>query len=208
MSSLGGPMGWDVDMPCTLAINRYAAGWIDLEAVALHVIDEVTYTLSKPRGSGYQFLVIHSGHVHAFTTLEVLEERSARFVLDDLVVYAPTAAGNRRARRFEGVLVRRYDQSAGTGVNARFGPAWYDERNPDYLIDVGWGRDDYSLLSDGETRDIGGSVRIDTMKNRDGTWDVTVSGGRVADFERWCSPVWFSGREYDAGCILNDVDDD
>ena len=194
--------GWDHEMPSTLAINRYAAGWIKPEEVALHLADSATYTLSKPRESGYQFLVVHSGRPNAFTTLEVLEERPSQFRAN-IDVYDPSVPGEYRPRRYEGVLVSRYDQTAGTGTAARVGPALYDKENPNFLADVSWGRDDYSLLSDGETREIGGGVSIDVKKNTDGSYDVSVSGGKVADFEVWCAPMWFSGEEYDTGCYLD-----
>ena len=103
------------------------------------------------------------------------------------------------------MLVSRYDQSAGTGTQARFGPALYRKDNPDYLTDVSWGRDDHSLIADGGTRDIGGGVRASVEKNADGTWDVTVTGGLVAEFERWCFPMWFSGTEYDTGCFMDEA---
>ena len=207
MSSLGihPGSGWDVEMPSTLAINRYAAGWVRPEDVALHLTDEATYILSEPRKAGNRFLVIHSGRRYAFTTVEVLEERAARFRLEGWDVYDPAAPDGRRPRRYDGVLVSRYDQTAGTGASARFGPALYDRSNPDYLTDVGWGRDDYSLLGDGQSRDIGGGVRISVARTADGRWEVTVSGGRVAEFETWCNSIWFSGTEYDTGCFLDDA---
>ena len=192
-------------MPSTLAINRYAAGWIKPEDVALHVVDDATYTLSEPRESGYQFLVVHSGRPYAFTTLEVLEERSSKFMAN-IQVYDPSVPGEQRPRRYEGVLVSRYDQTAGTGPAARFGPAFYNKENPDFLADVGSGRDDHSLLSGGETRDIGGGIRVEVKENPDGSYDVTVSGGKVADFEVWCPSIWFSDEyEYDTGCYLDEA---
>lgn len=199
-------LGWDHAMPSPLAVNRYAAGWIRPDDVALHLNPSATYTLSPPRQSGYQLLVIHSGRRHAFTTLEVLENRTERFRVQRADVYDPEVPGNRRPRRYEGVLVSRYDQSAGTGTQARFGPALYRRDNPDYLADVGWGQDDYSLVPDGGTRDIGGGVSVAVERNEDGTWDVTVSGGVVAEFERWCAPIWFSGTEYDTGCHLDEAE--
>ena len=198
--------GWDHDMPGTLAVNRYAAGWIRPEDVALHVDEDAGYTLSKPGESGHQFLVVHSGRPYAFTTLEVLADRSDRFRSDQPNVYDPDVPGNRRARRYEGVLISRYDQSAGTGAHTRFGPALYDRENPDFLADVGWGRDDHSVIIDGETREFGGGVRVRATRNTDGTWYVDVSGGRVAPFERWCFPIWFAeGEEYDTGCFLDEA---
>ena len=194
---------WDHEMPSTLAINRYAAGWIKPEDVALHLVDNATYTLSEPRESGYQFLVVHSGRPNAFTTLEVLEERSSKYMAN-IQVYDPSVPGKYRPRRYEGVLVSRYDQTAGTGTAARFGPAFYNKENPDFLADVGWGRDDYSLLSGGETRDIGGGIRVEVKENPDGSYDVTVSGGKVADFEVWCLSIWLSD-EYDTGCYLDEA---
>jgi len=194
--------GWDHEMPSTLAINRYAAGWIKPEDVALHLVDNATYTLSKPRESGYQFLVVHSGRPYAFTTLEVLEERSDKYKVDTRV-YDPAVPGKYRPRRYEGVLVSRYDQTAGTGASSRVGPALYHKENPKFLEDVSWGRDDYSLIGDGETRDIGSGVRVEVTRNRDGSYAVTVSGGRIAEFERWCKAIWFAGNEYDTGCFLD-----
>lgn len=196
-------VGWSDDMPATLAINRYAAGWIRPGDVVLHVTEKATYTLDRPGGAGHQFLVIHSGRRYAFTTVEVLEERSAQFTVDRRDVYDALVPGDRRARRYAGVLVSRYDQSAGTGIQARFGPALYDKNNPNYLTDVGWGRDDYALLTDRESRDIGGGIRISAERNGDGSWNVIVDGGRVAQFERWCAPLWFSGEEFDTGCSLD-----
>ena len=199
-------VGWDHELPSTLAINRYAAGWIPPEDVALHLNAGATYTLSARHGSGYQFLVVHSGRRHAFTTLEVLAERPDRFKVKRADVYDPEAPDDRRARRYDGVLVSRYDQSAGTGTQVRFGPALYNKDNADFLVDVGWGRDDYSLMADGESRDIGGGVRASAEKNADGSWDVTLTGGLVAEFERWCTPIWFSGEEYDTGCFLDEAE--
>ena len=194
---------WDHEMmPSTLAVNRYAAGWIKPEDVALHLVENATYTLVKPRESGYQFLVVHSGRPNAFTTLEVLEERSSKFAAN-IDVYDSSISGY-RPRRYDGVLVSRYDQTAGTGTEARLGPALYHKDNPNFLRDVGSGRDDYSLVADGEKRDIGGGVTVSVSKNGDGSYDVKVSGGRVANFEVWCSPFWWSGDEYDTGCYLDD----
>ena len=75
----------------------------------------------------------------------------------------------------------RYDQSTGTGINARFGPALYDESNPDFSSELNRGRDDFSVMRDGESLDIGG-VRFQVSCNEDGSYDVTVSRGRVAEF--------------------------
>ncbi len=198
--------GWDHAMPSTLAINRYAAGWIRPGDVALHLADDATYTLSPPREPGYQFLVVHSGRRHAFTTLEVLEARPERYRVRRADVYDPEAPDGRRARRYDGVLVSRYDQSAGTGTQARFGPALYRTDNPDYLLDVGWGRDDHALVPDGGSRDIGGGVRVGVASNADGSWNVAVTGGVVAPFGRWCMAIWFSGTEYDTGCLLDEAE--
>ncbi len=195
--------GWNVNMPSTMAINRYSAGWIRPEDVALHLQDTGTYRLSKPRESGYQFLVIHSGRRHAFTTLEVLDYYPSEYRVTGAQVYD---SGRRRPRRYEGVLVSRYDQSAGTGAQTRTGPALYDKSNPNRLADVGWGRDDYSVIQDGETREIGGGVSVSVRRNSDGSYEVTVSGGKVAEFQRWCFPLWFrlEETEYDTGCRLNE----
>ena len=199
-------LGWDLWMPSPLAINRYAAGWIHPEDVALHVTEEATYILSEPGETGHQFLVIHSGRRYAFTTVEVLEDRAPKFTVERWDVYDPVNETGRRSRRYHGVLVSRYDQTGGTGINARFGPALYDRSNPDYLTDVGWGRDDYSLLGDGQSREIGGGVKVSVQSPGRGSWAVTVSGGRLAAFDRWCDPIWFSGAEYDTGCFLDEAE--
>lgn len=190
-------------MPWPLAINRYAAGWISPHRVALHLHDTSTYTLSRPGEAGYQLLVVHSGRRYAFTTLEVIYRESDRYKIDGRRVCDSTAPGARRSRRYDGVLVSRYDQTAGTGSQARFGPALYDRNNPEFLTDVGWGRDDYSLIPDGGIRDIGGGVSVSIAKNADQGYSVTVSGGKTAEFERWCPALWFSGEEYDTGCYLD-----
>ena len=153
-----GSFGWHQDMPSTLAVNRYAAGWIDPKEVALHVNEAGTYTLQPPRTRGNQFLVISSGRKYAFTTVEVLDERNPVYWEEHSLVYTPSGT---RQFRYDGVLVSRYDQSTGTGTNARFGPALYDERNPSFASDVNRGYDDFSVIPDGESRDIGGGVRLE-----------------------------------------------
>ncbi len=193
-------LGWHQDMPSTLAVNRYAAGWIDPSEVALHLVDSGAYTLQPPRERGYQFLVISSGRKYAFTTVEVLDERNPSYKDELPKVYDPTS---QRAFRYDGALVSRYDQSTGAGTHARFGPALYDERNPDVADDVNWGRDDYSVVQDGETRDIGGGVRLQVSRNQDGSYEVSVSGGRTAEFQPWCATIWFAFGEYDTGCALD-----
>ena len=200
--SLWPKLGWHQDMPSTLAVNRYAAGWIDPKEVALHLGDSGTYTLQPPRQRGYQFLVVSSGREHAFTTVEALDERNPAYVDETPAVYDPSAPGERRAFRYDGVLVSRYDQSTGAGINARFGPALYDRRNPDFSSDVNWGRDDFSVMQDGETRDIGGGVRLQVSRNDDGSYQVSVSGGRIAEFTPWCNTIWFAFGEFDTGCAL------
>ena len=173
--------------------------------MALHVAGSGTYRLSKPFDDGHQFLVIHSGRQYAFTTLEILPERPAAYANTRAEVYDPSAPGGQRALRYDGVLVSRYDQTRGTGTQARFGPALYDTRNPEVNHDVGWGRDDYSLIGDGESRDIGGGVTVSVSRNGDGSYDVAVSGGKMSVFEPWCYPIWFTeSRIYDTGCQLDD----
>ena len=195
--------GWDAGMPSTLAINRYAAGWIPPEEVALHLKERATHTLVAPGRRGHQFLVVHSGRRHAFTTLEVLDHTPRAYRFPGPVVHDPDAPGGRRPLRYEGVFVARYDQAAGAGVNARPGPALHDRDNPAYLAYVGWGFDDESVVPDGGARDIGG-VTVSVSRNRDGSYEVTVAGGRTAAFEPWCLPLWFSeDGEYDAGCFLD-----
>lgn len=195
--------GWYQDMPSTMAVNRYAAGWIDHREVALHLTDEGTYTLQPPRQRGYQFLVISSGREYAFTTVEVLDERDQVYK-DSLPKVFVSSTGGERTFRYDGVLVSRYDQTNGSGIDVRLGPALYDKSNPDYSSAVNWGRDDYSVMQDGETREIGSGVRLAVSKNEDGSYDVSVSGGKVAEFTPWCRWIWFFFGTYDTGCALND----
>ena len=197
--------GWHQDMPPPMAINRYAAGWIEADEVALHVGDSGTYRLSKPLEAGTQFLIIHSGRQYAFTTLEVLPERPDAFLDGSSNVFDPSAPGGQRPFRYEGVLVSRYDQSRGTGTQARFGPALHDTRNPEVNYDAGWGRDDYSVIGDGESREIGGGVTVSVSRNGDGSYDVAVGGGKKAAFEPWCYPIWFANPTmYDTGCQFDE----
>ena len=202
MSELKEKFGWRQSMPATLAINRYSAGWIAPDNVALHVTDSAAYTLRKPYDGGNQFLVVHSKRPYAFTTLEVADDRDPDY-LEEHEAYDPDVPGERRPFRYDGVIVNRYDGSTGTGTHARIGPAFYDKRNPIFQRDVGWGRDDHSLLFDGETRDIGG-VDVTVARNADGSYDVTLSGGRFAEFENWCQPTRIRGMGFDTGCELDD----
>ena len=88
----------------------------------------------------------------------------------------------RRPWRYDGVLVSRDDQSTGTGTPARFGPALFDQRSPDFASDVNWGRDDYSVMQDSEARDIGSGARLQVSRNDDGSYEVKVSGGGLRSF--------------------------
>ena len=198
-------VGWDAGVPSTLAINRYTAGWIRPEDVALHLEESATYTLAPPRRRGHQFLVVHSGRQWAFTTLEVLDDFPPAYRETGAVIHDP-ATGRSRPPRYEGVLVSRYDQTAGTGSQARVGPALYNADNDRFLQDVANGNDDHSLIPDGGSRDIGGGVTVHVARNRDGTYEVSVTGGRAAPFEAWCYPLWFVPgypRTYDTGCFLD-----
>lgn len=203
MSSLGHHVkyeGWNQNLPATLAVNRYAAGWIDPEHVALHLTDEQTYRLRKPLDGGLQFLVVHSGRRYAFTTLEVVDDRDR--YLDLLDVWDPSAPGGSRPFNVEGVLVSRYDQTTGTGAYVRLGPAVYNVENPNAMSDVGWGGDDHSLIVDGDSRDLGNGVVASVSRNPDGSYDVTLAGGTVAEFEQWCQYRYRVGV-FDTGCLLD-----
>lgn len=193
---------WDAGIPSTLAINRYAAGWIRPEDVALHLEERATYTLAKPRRRGYQFLVLNSGRRGAFTTLEVLDDFPPAYRRPGNIIR--DVSGRYRLTRYEGVFVARYDQTRGTGINVRVGPALYNADNPHYLTDVGRGYDDYSLIPDGEERDIGGGITVAVSRNRDGSYEVTVTGGRTAAFEPWCAPIRaLPDDPWDTGCFLD-----
>ena len=201
--SVSGYQIWDAGMPSTLAINRYAAGWIRPEDVALHLEERGTYTLAKPRRRGYQFLVLNSGRRGAFTTLEVLDDFPPAYRELGNWIYAP---GGYRPPRYEGVFVARYDQTTGTGVNARVGPALYNRDNPRFLTEVHHGKDDHSLIPDGGKRDLGGGITVAVSRNRDGSYEVTLAGGRMATFEPWCEPIRFSAEDpWDTGCFLDNA---
>ena len=193
--------GWRQSYP-TLAINRYSAGWIEPDRVALHITDQNTYTLSKPFDAGIQFLVIHSGRRYAFTTLEVHPDRDMENVNLGASVFDDSEVNQWRPRNYRGVQVNRYDQSYGSGIKARVGPAFYDLSNPNWLSDVGWGRDDYSLIQDGESRELGGGVKASVKENADGSFDVSVEGGRFAEYEPWCARLRLA-KGYDTGCLLD-----
>ena len=203
MSGYQRERGWDQDMPTTMAINRYSAGWIDPSEVALHLTDSATYTLSKPLDdahAGKQFLVVHSGRTGAFTTLEVLPERLWYYRTGTPVVRDRAAPDKVRHFRTDGVLVSRYDQTTGTGTSARFGPALYNINNPKAYKDVNEGWDDYAVIIDGESRNIGSGVMVAVSKNEDGSYQVTVSGGKIAEFQPWCIPIG-DNDEFDTPCI-------
>lgn len=171
---------------------------VDPDHVALHLTDEQTYRLRKPLDGGLQFLVVHSGRRYAFTTLEVADDRDQ--YLDLLDVWDPSAPGGSRPFNVEGVLVSRYDQTTGTGAYVRLGPAVYNVENPNAMSDVGWGGDDHSLIVDGDSRDLGGGVVASVSRNPDGSYDVTLAGGTVAEFEPWCQQ---RVGVFDTGCLLD-----
>ena len=113
---------------------------------------------------------------YAFTTLEVPDYRNPQYFVPP-EVWDPSAPGQLRPFNVEGVLVNRYDQTLGTGPQARVRPAFYDVENPNASTDVGWGRDDHSLIVDGDSRDLGGGVAATVSRNADGSYDVTLAGG-------------------------------
>ncbi len=121
---------------------------------------------------------MNSGRRGAFTTLEVLDDVLPAYRESGGFIYDPSAPSGYRSPRYEGVFVARYDQTNGTGIKVRLGPALYNRDNPDFLRDVGSGNDDYSLIPDGGERDIGGGVTVAVSRNRDGSYEVTVAGGR------------------------------
>ncbi len=81
-----------------------------------------------------------------------------------------------------------------------------------FLMDVFKFRDelvsDYECFSRSFTRirAIGGGVSVSVAKNSEGSYEVTVNGGRVASFGRWCGKIWFSEDEYDTGCLLDETE--
>jgi hypothetical protein len=56
----------------------------------------------------------------------------------------------------------------------------------------------------GQTREIGSGVSVEVTRNSDGSYEVTVSGGKVAEFPRWCNQIHGSPNRYDTGCLLNE----
>ena len=51
--------------------------------------------------------------------------------------------------------------------------------------------------------DIGGGVMVTVSANADGSYDVTLTGGRHAEFEPWCEPLWYAASVYDTGCLFD-----
>ena len=207
LAIMSGLVPWDGEIPAPLAIYRYSAGWIPVSEVALHTTDSATYTLSKPLDdahAGNQLLVIHSGRTGAFTTLEVLPERPTNYKnpFAKIDVYDHSNPKKRRPFRYNGVLVSRYDQTGGTGGGARFGPALHDTRNPNAYANAGAGKDDYSVIVDGGTRHIGGGVMVTVSQNADGSYQVAVSGGKIAEFQPWCWGI-IGKNEFDTPCSWN-----
>ena len=61
------------------------------------------------------------------------------------------------------------------------------------------------MIADGETVNLTEDVSVSVTKNTDGTYEVTVSGGKVAEFPRWCWPLDSVGSVlYDTGCTLDE----
>ncbi len=54
-------------------------------------------------------------------------------------------------------------------------------------------------------RSAGASASAVT-KNSDGSYEATISGGRVAEFGRWCGRIRFTADEYDTGCLLDEAE--
>ncbi len=50
------------------------------------------------------------------------------------------------------------------------------------------------------------AVGLVVSRNQDGSYEVSVSGGRVAEYPPWCTSIRFAFGENDTGCALDDGD--
>jgi hypothetical protein len=165
----------------TLAVNRYAAGWIDPAQVVVHRGGSRTVTLTPPGSAGVQMLAVPDGDPLVFTTFE-----------------ARPRIGHDRNLLADGVAVHVVDQrpetcSTGrcTGLERRQRPAGASPGGVEHVLTPG------RRFVVGST-----SVHVD-RRNLDGSYTVTVGDvvDRSAEHRAFVRAAYvdFTGREPSAG---------
>jgi hypothetical protein len=131
----------------TVAINRYQAGWLDPQQVAVHASASASYTIGPIGSSGTQMVVIPSGAPHAFTTLETRVKESFDSVIDK-----------------EGVAIHLVDQrcTGCVGIFSRTAPA-----GTPYTVD--------HVLGVGESMMLG-TTRVEVISRTGNEFTVAITG--------------------------------
>ena len=138
----------------TIAVNRYAAGWIDPDDVVVHTGGAArTYELEAPGLDGAQMLVLPSGDFGVF-----------------IAMGARIAAGYDSAIPSEGVEVYRVVHRVRHWQNQPFPPAARGSSRPD------WTRHVHSV---GDSFEAGGAT-IEVLSRSDNGFTVRVTGGEGA----------------------------
>ena len=138
----------------TIAVNRYAAGWIDPADVAVHTGGAArTYELGAPGLDGAQMLVLPSGDFGVF-----------------IAMGARIAAGYDSAIPSEGVEVYRVTHRVRHWQNQPFPPAARGSSRPDWTQHV---------HSVGDSFEAGGAT-IEVLSRSDSGFTVRVTGGEGA----------------------------
>ena len=58
------------------------------------------------------------------------------------------------------------------------------------------------VIGDGQSRNIGCGIMVAVSKNKDGSYQVTVSGGKIVEFQRLvCASSMAQTTEYDTSCV-------
>jgi hypothetical protein len=152
----------------TIAINRYAAGWIDPASVAFHRQGTFAYRLGSTEGSDAQMLVLPNDA--ATGSYDVLGAR----------VWASYDAG----LPTEGVEVYQIDQRSTACQHFEWEPSDWPcfgvRRRTQQVPPVGGGDSLDHVHSPGETFTVR-NVTIEVLERTDGVFTLLVSGAAVAE---------------------------
>jgi hypothetical protein len=162
VGDFGGTVSWPCHPTNTLAFNRFAAGWIDDNQVALQTSGTQTVTLDAPAGGGAQMLIAPDlANPHVMLTLE-----------------ARPKVGNDQYLATEGVAAYVVDQrSAASDFIIGGGCISAQRRQKQAISGTAFGYD--HVLQPGSTTTIDG-VTITVTAHVGNTFTVQTSGTFVA----------------------------
>jgi hypothetical protein len=156
----------------TVALNRYAAGWLDPSLVRMHDVSGTTYTLGSAGSGAPELLVVRSADGAAYTSLEI---RVGGVGDDDQTLGVAGVAVHRVDQRGAGtcLTVQLFGVDYCGGLARREQPWGPGGAVPD---------SDQHVLLVGQSVDLGGVVATVVGRPTTTTFQVTVTGTVTAAF--------------------------